>query len=98
MKKETEDNLRLVIGIPVIFLMLLAFVAIYSVVAIVIFGTILGFLDATFGFIVRFCKVEIVCYAGKYADKPNWLGYIVLALPFIYLGIILIKRWWKANT
>ena len=89
-----KDDFKAIIGIPIILLMLLVFLAIYSAVAIFIFGTLLGFLDETFDFINRFCKVDFVCYAGN----PNWLGYIVLAFPFIYLGLIWLKLWWKKQN
>ena len=45
MKKETKDNFREVIGIPIIFLVVLFFVVLYSAVAIFIFGTIIEFLE-----------------------------------------------------
>ena len=89
-----KDDFKAIIGIPIILLMLLVFLAIYSAVAIFIFGTLLGFLDETFDFINRFCKVDFVCYAGN----PNWLGYIVLAFPFIYLGLVWLKLWWKKQN
>ena len=89
-----KDDFKAIIGIPIILLMLLVFLAIYSAVAIFIFGTLLGFLDETFDFVNRFCKVDFVCYAGN----PNWLGYIILAFPFIYLGLIWLKLWWKKQN
>jgi hypothetical protein len=89
-----KDDFKAIIGIPIILIMLLVFLAIYSAVAIFIFGTLLGFLDETFDFINRFCKVDFVCYAGN----PNWLGYIILAFPFIYLGLIWLKLWWKKQN
>jgi hypothetical protein len=89
-----KDDLKVILGIPLILLMLLAFLVIYSVIAIIIFLTLLGFLDVTFDFINRFCKVDFVCYAGD----PNWLGYILLAFPFIYLGLIWIKLWLKKQN
>jgi len=89
-----KDDFKAIIGIPIILIMLLVFLAIYSAVAIFIFGTLLGFLDETFDFVNRFCKVDFVCYAGN----PNWLGYIILAFPFIYLGLIWLKLWWKKQN
>ena len=89
-----KDDFKAIIGIPIILIMLLVFLAIYSAVAIFIFGTLLGFLDETFDFVNRFCKVDFVCYAGN----PNWLGYIILVFPFIYLGLIWLKLWWKKQN
>jgi len=89
-----KDDFKPVIAIPLILLMLLVLLTLYSAIAFFIFTALLGFLDTTFDFINRFCKVDFVCYAGN----PNWLGYIILSLPFVYLGLIWIKLWWKQQN
>ena len=32
----------------------------------------------------RFCRVDFVCYLGK----PNWLGIVILGIPYLFFTII----------
>jgi hypothetical protein len=89
------EGLKLLLGIPALIIFILIVLTLYLGAAIWILLQLIEFLDGLFGFVSRFCKVEIACYAGE----PNWLGYLVLAFPFIYLGLIWLKLWWKhVNT
>jgi len=42
-------------------------------------------------FIQGFCKVEFLCYAGD----PNWLGWMVMAIPVLI--IVLVFLYWVAS-
>jgi hypothetical protein len=37
-------------------------------------------------FVDGFCRVEFVCYQGE----PNWLGWIVIGLPTLFISFLVI--------
>ena len=41
-----------------------------------------NFLDPTL--LERFCRVDFVCYLGE----PNWLGIVILGVPYFIVAII----------